>query len=397
VTAPLSGLRILDFTRYLPGAYTGWIAGDMGADVIRVENPRELAKHARMFGHDGDPEAERLRRARPSYWRNRRSIVLDPGHPAAAPVLAALVASADILVEDYRPGMMARMGLGYDALAAINPRLIYASVSFTGQTGPLAGRAGHDPAALALAGVLSRLNGLPTPSLPGVQVADVMAGSHAAIAVLVALQARERTGRGSHVDAAMSDAAMPLLAVGLGRASSPEDIPPPDGAWHPKGGVWQCGDGTWLCTTDMEPRYWERFCAAVGRPEYAARQFDVAAHPAIEADLAALFRTRPRAEWLGVLGDADTQVMPVLTPAEALRHPHAEARGMHLYLPVGDQVVEQIGTPFRLSGVDVADHRPAGLPGAERDAILAELGFDAAAREALSLAGVFSGAREALP
>ncbi|GGB27423.1 CoA transferase [Sphingomonas metalli] len=396
MTGPLSGLRVLDFTRFLPGAYTGWIAGDMGADVIRVENPRELAKHARMFGHDPDDagDAARLRRARPSYWRNRRSIVLDPGHPAARPLLETLVASADILVEDYRPGVMAAMGLGQPALAAINPRLIYASVSFAGQDGPLAGRAGHDPAALALAGALSRLNGLPQPSLPGVQVADVLAGAHAAIAVLVALQERERTGFGRHVDVAMTDAAMPLIAVALGRAA-PDDIPPPDGGWHPKGGVWECGDGLWLCTTDMEPRYWQRFCAAVDRPDYAARQFDTEAHPAIEADLRALFRTRPRAAWLALLEAADTQAMPVLTPAEALRHPHAEARGMHVTLPVGTGTVEQIGTPFRLSGAAPPEHRPAGLPGAERDAILGELGFDAEAIAALAAAGAFSGVREA--
>lgn len=394
MTAPLSGLRILDFTRYLPGAYTGWIAGDMGADVIRVENPRELAKHARMFGHGDDPEEARLRRARPSYWRNRRSIVLDPGHPAATPVLEALVRTADILVEDYRPGTMGAMGLGHEALAAINPRLIYCSVSFTGHSGPLAGRAGHDPAALALAGALSRLNGLAEPSLPGVQVADVLAGAHAAIAVLVALQQRERTGLGSHVDLAMSDASMPLLAVALGRAADPDAIPQPDGAWHPKGGVWQCGDGAWLCTTDMEPRYWQRFCTAVDRPGYADRQFDTAAHPGMQADLAALFRTRPRSEWLAMLEAADTQVMPVLTPAEALRHPHAQARGMHLSLPVGDAMVEQIGTPFRLSGMAEPQHRPAGLPGNERDAILAELGFDTAARDALAATGIFTGDRK---
>ncbi|AHE54410.1 CaiB/BaiF CoA transferase family protein [Sphingomonas sanxanigenens] len=386
---PLSGLRILDFTRYLPGAYTGWIAGDMGADVIRVENPRELAKHARMFGHADDPEAARLRRARPSYWRNRRSIVLDPGNPHGEALRDALIASADILVEDYRPGTMAKMGLGYDAVAAINPRLIYCSVSFAGQTGPLADRAGHDPAALALAGVLSRLNGLAEPTLPGVQVADVLAGAHAAIAVMVALQQRARTGVGTHVDVAMSDASMPLLAVALGRAEVPEDSLPPDGQWHPKGGVWRCADGEWLCTTDMEPRYWQRFCAAVGRPDYAALQFEPAAHPAIRADLEKLFATRPRAHWLELLQAADTQAMPVLNPAEALRHPHAAARGMHLRLSVGDDSVEQIGTPFRLSGLPQPEHRPAGLPGTERDAILAELGFDAAARDALAAAGVF--------
>lgn len=389
MTKPLQNCRVLDFSRYLPGAYFGWIAGDMGADVIRIEHPRELAKHEAMFGK-AEEAAARRRRARPTYTRNKRSLVLNPGHPEARPVLDALIASADVLVEDYRPGTMAAMGLGYDAAAAINPRLIYASVSFAGQTGPLACRAGHDPAALAAAGVLSRLNGLPTPSLPGVQVADVMAGAHATIAILLALQARALGGKGSHVDVSMIDAAMPLLMVALGRADDPADIAPPDGAWHPKGGVWRCADGGWLCTTDMEPRYWARFCEAIGRADWTSRQFDAAAHPAMHVELEGLFATRPRADWLALFEQADTQAMPVLSPAEALRQPHAEARGMHVTLPIGDGMVEQIGTPFRISGVEPGPHRPAGLPGADRDAILAELGFDADAIARLDAAGLFS-------
>ncbi|WP_334183314.1 CaiB/BaiF CoA transferase family protein [Novosphingobium sp.] len=390
----LAGLTVLDFSRFLPGAYFGWLAGDMGAEVIRIEHPRELAKAQAMFGSGADEQAERLRRARPSYTRNKRSLLLNPGHPEAAPVLHALVKRADVLVEDYRPGVMAAMGLGYADLAAINPRLIYASVSFTGQTGPLAGRAGHDPAALALAGALSRLNGTPEPTLPGAQVADVLAGAHASIAVLTALQSRNASGAGQHVDVAMTDAAMPLLMVALGRAQDPTEIGFPSGDWHPKGGVWRCADGEWLCTTDMEPRYWARFCEAMERPDYAARQFDLAAHPAMHEDLAALFASRDRAHWLALLEAADTQVMPVLTPGQALRHPHAKARGMHVTLPIGDEAalgeketVEQVGTPFRLSACPPVQHRPAPLPGADNAAILAELGFDA---EALEAAGVFS-------
>jgi crotonobetainyl-CoA:carnitine CoA-transferase CaiB-like acyl-CoA transferase len=393
----LAGLTVLDFSRFLPGAYFGWIAGDMGADVIRVEHPRELAKAASMFGSGSNEEAERLRRARPTYTRNKRSLLLNPGHPDSAAVLRALVERADVLIEDYRPGVMAAMGLGFEALSAINPRLIYCSVSFAGQTGPLAGRAGHDPAALALAGALSRLNGTPTPTLPGAQVADVLSGAHAAIAILVALQARATSGVGQHVDVAMTDASMPLLMVALGRAEDPGQIGFPDGSWHPKGGVWQCADGEWLCTTDMEPRYWARFCDAVERPQYAAMQFDAAAHPAIEADLAALFATRERAHWLALLEAADTQAMPVLKPGEAIRHPHARARGMHVTLPIGDGVVEQIGTPFHLSANPAVEHRAAPLPGGDNAAILAELGFDADAVQALSAAGVFSSENGARP
>lgn len=390
----LKGLTVLDFSRFLPGAYFGWLAGDMGADVIRIEHPRELAKAATMFGADTDEDAERLRRARPTYTRNKRSLLLNPGHSDAAPILRALIERADILVEDYRPGVMETMGLGYEAAAAINQRLIYASVSFAGQTGPLAGRAGHDPAALALAGALSRLNGMATPTLPGAQVADVLAGAHATIAILMALQVRAANGAGQHVDVAMTDAAMPLLMVAMGR-TEPDAIGWPDGRWHPKGGVWQCADEQWLCTTDMEPRYWARFCAAVGRPHYAVRQFDTASHPAMHDDLVALFATQDRAHWLALFAAADTQAMPVLTAAQALRHPHAQARAMHVTLPVGDKSVEQVGTPFHLSANPPVDHRPAPLPGADNDTILAELGFDAAAMESFAASGLFSSAQGA--
>jgi crotonobetainyl-CoA:carnitine CoA-transferase CaiB-like acyl-CoA transferase len=391
MSGPLAGVRVVEFSRYLPGTYFGWIAGDMGADVIRIEHPRELAKAEAMFGGGQDPATLRRDRARPTYTRNKRSITLNPGHPQARRVLYPLIASADVLVEDFRPGTMARLGLGYDAVAAINPRLVYASVSFAGQHGPLAHRAGHDPAALAAAGVLSRLNGQPVPTLPGVQVADVMAGAHATIAILLALTARGASGCGSHVDVAMIDAAMPLLMVGLGRADDPADVGAPDGAWHPKGGVWRCADGAYLCTTDMEPRYWGRFCEAIARPDLTARQFDVAAYPRIHADLVAMFASQPRAAWLALFEHADTQAMPVLTPGEALRHPNAAARGMQVELAVpGGGTVEQIGTPFAISGVTPGPHRAASLPGSDRDAILREIGMAAGEIAELAASDVFS-------
>ncbi|MFC3580881.1 CaiB/BaiF CoA transferase family protein [Sphingomonas hylomeconis] len=389
----LAGLRIVDFSRFLPGAYVSWIAGDLGADVIRIEHPRELAKHAQMFGANADPTAAAQARARPTYHRNKRSLLINPGSPAARDVLHRLIADADILIEDYRPGVLAAMGYGYADMAALNPRLIYCSVSFAGQTGPLADRAGHDPAALALAGALSRLNGLPDPAMPGLQVADVLAGTHATIATLAALQARERSGVGQHVDVAMTDAAMPLLMVTLGRTDNPAALPPPTGAWQPKGGVWQCADGGWICTTDMEPAYWARFCAAIGRPEFEPLRMDVAAHPAMEQELKAIFRSRTRDDWVEHLAAADTQAMPVLSPAEALDHPHNRARGMAVDLDGPGGTVRQIGTPFRLSATPPVPPRPAGPPGADNDAIFAELGLDAEDRAALERDGAFSGDR----
>ena len=382
-TGALAGLRVIDFSRFMPGAYFGWIAGDTGAEVIRIENPREIAKSQ---GHD--VEAFVRRRAMQSWQRGRRSLLLNPGHAAAREVLLKLIGEADVLVEDYRRGVMEKMGLGYAEMAKLNPRLIYCSVTLAGQDGPLAARAGHDPIALSLSGALSRLNGQPVPTLPGVQLADVLAGAHAALGIFTALQARERTGRGQHVDAAMSDACMPLVAITMARNEDLSALPPPDGKWHPKGGVWLCGDGGYICTTDMEPRYWARFCDVMGRPDFAAIQNDASRHAEMRGALEAIFLTRPRDEWAALFADADTQAMPVYSVGEAADHPHNRARGAVVDLPHGDETLRHVGTPFRLSDTPPVPGAVHGVPGADSDAILAELGFDAATLRA-------SGAMEA--
>lgn len=383
---PLDDLTVIDFSRFLPAAYAGWIAADMGADVIRVEHPRELAKQQAMFGSDDNEAAARRTRARPSFTRNKRSLLINPGSSAARPVLEKLIGAADILIEDYRPGVMSRMGYGYEAMSSLNPRLIYVSVSFAGQTGPLSGRAGHDPLALSLAGALPRLNGLGKPSLPGLQVADPLSGAHAIVGLLLALRARDKSGRGQQVDIAMSDASMPLLMVSMARFDDLDSMPAP-GTWNPKGGVWECSDGKFICTTDMEPAYWRRFCNAVGKPEFAGLQHDKERHPQIEAELVALFRTRPRDEWFGLLSVADTQSMPVLSPSEALTHPHNLARHMVVDVPVeGQESVRQLGLPFKLSETMPIAPRAAGMAGADTAQILSQLGFD---EEALRRAGAF--------
>ena len=208
--------------------------------------------------------------------------------------------------------------------------------------------------------------------------------------MLLALAARERSGEGQHVDVAMSDASLPLLLVGMGREDDLGHLPPL-GAWHPKGGVWRCADGGYLCTTDMEPAYWRRFCEAVGRPDFAALQHDFAAHSGIEAELKTLFLTRSRDEWFALLSGAETQAMPVYSPEEALAHPHNLARGRVLQVPLeGQEPVRQLSLPFTLSASAPVEPRAAGPAGADNAAILGELGFDLAALEA---AGAFSGER----
>lgn len=375
----LEGIRVLDFSRLLPGPYCTWLLADMGAEVIRVENPRELAKQARVFGWDGlDAAARRTLREGDVLARNKQSLALDLGDPEAQAALRRLALEADVVVEDYRPGVLAGLGLGYEALAALNPRLVYCSLTLCGQTGPYRDKPGHDPVALALAGVLSRTGEDPErPGLPGIPVADIVTGTHAAFGILAALIARQRTGRGQQVDVAMTDCAMTLLVNLLSRHRDPSRLPP-RGTRRADLGLWRTRDGRFLCTTDMEPRYWERFCAAVGRPDLAARQHDVEGRTEIRAALEDIFARRTRDEWLAILGAAGTQFAPVLEVAEALEDPHARARGMAVEMTASDgSRLWQLGPPVKLSDTPAAIRHLGRPPGADTEAILHRAGHAA--------------------
>ncbi len=374
----LEGIRIIDFSKFLPGPYCTWLLADMGAEVIRIENPREIAKQAKVFGWDKLPEAERQTlRERDILARNKRSVMLDIGDADTQSAIKALVATADVVVEDYRPGVMSGIGLGYDALREVKPDLIYTSLTLCGQSGPYRDKPGHDPIALAIAGVLSRVGENPDePSFSGIPPADVVTGTHAAFATLAALHERGRTGAGRHVDVAMSDCAMSLLVNVLSRYPDISRIPP-RGTRRADIGIWRTRDGRFICTTDMEPRYWRAFCEAVGRPDFIESQNDIARRPEIRAALEALFATRDCAEWLDILDAAGTQFAPVLEVGEALENEHNRARGMVIDVPAAQGEVAQIGQPVRLDGTTKI--RNLGrLPGADTEEVLAGIGLDPA-------------------
>lgn len=373
---PLAGIRVVDFSKFLPGPYCTWLLADLGAEVIRIEHPREIAKQAQVFGWDKLPDAERERiRAHDIFARNKRSLLIDPGTDSSRPVIEALVRRADVLVEDYRPGVLASMGYGYEAIAAINPALVYCSVTLCGQTGPNRDKPGHDPIALAVAGALSRIGEDPDkPGFPGVPVADLLSGSNAVIGILSALIARGATGRGQQVDIAMSDAAMALVASTISRNPDLSKAAP-RGRHRADIGIYETADHRFLVATDMEPRYWQRFCTAVGRPDFAPLQNDAARRAEIRTELERIFATRLLAEWLEILAEADTQFAPVSTIEEALADPHNIARGMAVDVPVAGGIVRQIGSPIRLSDTPAISPRAARIAGADTDAILEELGF----------------------
>ncbi len=373
----LEGIRIVDFSKFLPGPYCTWLLADMGAEVIRIENPREIAKQAKVFGWDklSDDDRKALRET-DILARNKRSVMLDIGDETAQAAIKALVATADIVVEDYRPGVLEGIGLGYEALSAVKPDLIYTSLTLCGQTGPYRDKPGHDPVALAIAGVLSRVGENPeAPSFSGIPAADVITGTHAAFAILAALHERQRTGRGQHVDVAMSDCAMSLLVNVLSRHPDVSTIPP-RGTRRADMGLWRTKDGAFICTTDMEPRYWRTFCEVVGRPDFIESQNDVTRRPEIRAALEKIFASRTREEWLEILGEAGTQFAPVYDIPEALADPHNRARGMVVELPTpSGRTVRQIGQPVRLGG-QTPIRNLGHAPGTDTQEVLAELGLD---------------------
>ncbi len=386
---PLFDVKVLDFSKFLPGPYCTWLLGDLGAEIVRIEHPRELAKQAKVFGWDSQsPREVRLRKGRDVFARNKKSLLIDPGHEASKPVIEALIRWADVLVEDYRPGVMESMGWGYEAVKKLNPRLIYASVTLCGQTGPYRNKPGHDPIALAIAGALSRIGEDPeAPSFPGVPVADLLTGSNAVIGILAALHARNATDRGQHVDIAMSDASVALIGTLVARNADLTRLPQ-RGARRADSGLWKCADGKWLCTTDMEPAYWARFCKVIGREDFIALQLDAGKRGEIATAIAAIMATKTRDQWCEILETAQTQYMPVLDVHEAAADPHNKVRDM---MPTyatedGDEVLH-IGSPIKLSETPASVRTLGRTPGADTEEVLRMLGIDGDALKASGALG----------
>ncbi len=309
----LEGLLVLDLTRLLPGAVaTQWLR-NFGAEVIKIELPG-TGDYARQLGPTTFEETN----------RGKKSITLDLKAAADKDAFLKLVPSADVVFEGNRPGVMERLGLGYDTLRELNPRIIYVSLTGYGPDGDFADLAGHDINYLSLAGVLDQIgiaNGAPV--IPGVQLADLAGGSmQAVIGVLLALAARERTGRGQRVDVSMTDGAAALLPVIKGMVDATGIIPKRGdemlcGAFACYN-VYRAGDGRYVSIGALEPKFWQNLCTGLGRPDLIADHF--APEPRrseLKADLAKIFEARSAEEWFSLLGGKDCCLTPVRTVAEA--------------------------------------------------------------------------------
>lgn len=390
---PLDTIFVLDMTRYGPGAYCTMLLGDFGARVVRVEEALRPGDERAAF-HRQRALSER---AHPAYAlnRNKESICLNLKHPDGKAVFLRLVERADVLVEGFRPGVMARLGLGADELAARNPRLIYCALTGYGQDGPYVNLVGHDVNYISQGGALG-LNGPADrpPAIPGFQFADFAGGAlMAVVGILLALIARQGTGRGQMVDAALTEGVLSLIANQFSYLQVHGALPP-RGQARLSGGtpyynVYECADGKYLSIGCNEPYFWANLCRIIGREDFIPDQdAEGARKEEIVATLRAIFRTRPRDEWFALLHNADVCVGRVLALDELPADPQHQARGVFVSLPTPDGgTVTQVGVVPRLSATPGQARRVAPKPGEQTEALLAELGYGAADIAALRAAG----------
>jgi crotonobetainyl-CoA:carnitine CoA-transferase CaiB-like acyl-CoA transferase len=396
---PLEGIKVIECNRVAPGSLATVLLADMGADVIRVVEP------SARRDEDSDAEATERRRRRAGMWvdRNKRSLSLDLKRPEAQEVLRRLATDADVLVEGFRPGVMKRLGADYETLSALNPRLVYCSLSGFGQDGPYRDYPAHDINYLSLAGVLKQL-GKPgqEPTIPLNLVADYAGASmHGALGVMFALFARERTGRGQLVDVSYLDATISLLSAVpsfMGWfAGGPEPDPTVgtfDGS-RPYYTTYVCGDGRQLSIGSTEPHLWHNFCDAVDRPDLRDAELkpgEGARGPRpeqVEAkrQVAELMLTRPRDEWYELLTKADVCVGKVYEPHEVFTDPQVRHRQMALDVDVGGATALNPGVAVKLSDTPGGVRFATPLAGRHTEEILTSLGYGPDDIESMRVAG----------
>jgi crotonobetainyl-CoA:carnitine CoA-transferase CaiB-like acyl-CoA transferase len=369
---PLAGVRVLDLSRLLPGGFCTAALGDLGADVVKIEQPGP-GDYMRW----GDPKFGAESAASWVIDRNKRSVSLDLKNADGVAALLDLARSAQVVVESFRPGVVDRLGVGYDAVREVNPAIVYCSISGHGQDGPLRLSPGHDINYVGRAGILNitgPADGLPT--VPGVQVADLGTGGlFSAVGILAALYRARETGEGDHIDISMTDGAFAWLTVHLEDYFASGVDPGREGmilnGRYPCYGVYRCADGKHITVGAIEEQFWAALCERVERPDLLPTRVD----PEAIGTWREVFATRTRDEWVALLQD-EACVGPVNDFAEAASDPQTVARGMVVeqeHPEVG--TVRQIGSPVKMRNHPVGVRTPAPKLGADTRALLAEAGY----------------------
>ena len=345
----LTGIRVLDLSRLLPGPYLTMVLADLGADVVKVEDPR-VGDYLRAF----PPAKGGVSGRYLAINRGKRSLARDLKAPAGRDAFLRMAARADVVVESFRPGVLDKLGVGWSALSAANPKIVLCSISGYGQTGPYTHRAGHDLNYISLAGVAAMGGGERggPPTLPGVQVADLAGGAlWSATGILAALVGRERTGQGAHLDISMTEGSLALLAAELGNLDC--GARPTRGTETLSGGMacyhfYRTKDGRWLSVGALEPKFWIAFSTAIGRtPNLAELAGNAAAQARVRAEVQAVLETRTLAEWQAVFAQHDGCCEAVLELDELADHPLHREREMFFSIDAGDMgTLGQVRTPL---------------------------------------------------
>ncbi len=339
---PLGGIRVLDLTRLLPGAVATLMLADLGADVLKIEDPNG-GDYARWMSPQigGNSAFFNVNN------RNKRSVILDLKAADGPQTLRRLVASADVLIEGFRPGVLAKFDCDYNSLRVVNPQLVYCGLYGWGADGPMAQAAGHDLNYVAMAGLTDAAD---VPQVVGGQVADIGGAYIAVSGILAALFRRERTGLGGFVDVSMSEAALPFNIYNWAEAVT---AGAGGGEGHLTGGlayyrVYIASDGVPVTLAALEPKFWSNFCAAVGKPEWMDYHGDAAKQPALRALVSELFASRPAAEWDALLVPADC-CFSVVTPLEEVHEsPQYQTREA---LGIGTDGQPWMRSPIRIDGI----------------------------------------------
>jgi alpha-methylacyl-CoA racemase len=326
LTSFLRGVRVLDLSRYVPGPLASLLLADMGAEVVKIEPPS--GDDLQDLGPRG-PDGRRV--FYESINAGKAVLQLDLKKAADKDVLLELVATADVLIEGFRPGAMKRLGIDYKFLEAVNPRLIYCAINGYGATGPMALAAGHDSNYLALAGVLHR-NGIGDAIFFDPPISDTSGALFAVIAILGALHGRTRTGRGCEIDLALADVAMPLQLLQVAGVGATGHVPGREETYLNSGAafyrVYRTSDGRHIALGAMEPKFWRAFCEAAERPEWIVRQSEPTPQKDLIPEVAAYFASLTLAECVVRFEGVDCCISPVLDLGEAIDAPHVRHRGL---------------------------------------------------------------------
>lgn len=382
MSGPLAGLRVLDLTRLLPGPVATMHLADLGAEVIKIEDTgagdyaRSMGPGEREAGARGDSLFFRM------VNRNKKSLRLDLKQAAGVAVFMRLATSADVVFESFRPGVVTKLGIGYEAVRAVNPRIVYCAITGYGQTGPWADHAGHDINFLATAGLLDQIgthDGISSgpPAIPNLQVGDLLGGALTPLlGVLAAVIGAKMTGSGSHVDVAMTDAVLahtifPLVTTLVHGQPAPRGADLLTGG-VPCYGVYRTADDRYLAVGALEPKFWLALCIAIERSDLAPFGLATGSEgQRVRGELAGLLASRPLAHWAPIFAAADCCVTPVLRLDETLAHPQIAAREM--VVEVGGAT--QYAPPYKLSAWPWGNAEPAPAAGTHSDAVLGSAGY----------------------